>query len=1178
MDQSTHSIKVSDNDKEAIEQILFNETYPRTVKEIRGKLKHTGRVLPEYLITRTLRSLLSDGRLRFKAGRWMSNELYDQTQEIQTGFFTRNIERPSLSSTSENILTTQGSKSDEGTNTRPTETPGIISNRRRGPWGTFKNLLSYYSECLRNEESADASAYVEEIGKRYLYANGIGNWFPKTGKSWRNVIPLGPHVTDFVQNLSRNAVDNIVVFGYPIEAVVIKRTGEPDTRLIRPIFQYILDAKFTQNSITLSTNEAQPEISLEWMKYGLKGYSEQYHFLSSCGLINQERPEDEPQGFTADDIRPDLDELTNTLSSFLSKRVREPLNCRSVSAHSLPAEFRSGIYNRAVIMIGKRTKYTQTLLKELKHIESQSDEILDQTSLKHIFKIDSTEAINENEEKPHEAIVADVMPLNAEQREAVSSLLTKEISVVTGPPGTGKSQVVMETVANSLIQRQSVLFASRNHKAIDAVVDRLKDSENRPLIIRTNSKSDPNLNYTFKKAIKDLLTANGNVEVLKKYEKKVDQLNRLLADRGQNVTIINRIYFLGDKIGELEEKLSELKADLPDKVYETLLVKNNLFEQSKIKSFGYLLERINKITESQLGQWNLKRVIIWVQTIPLWWNLNSVLNVLGLSSQIPPFPPFKKHKISDIDTGLFTAIIECIIALHKLSPLEEDLKQMSAHEILINAIKGSNEKIQELSSELLTLNVSSRIGVDPDSDDRSVISPLDSAIRNLDHGFTDEHLRVEAQEKLIKYTPTLLKYFPCWAVTNLSAGSRIPLAPGVFNLSIIDEASQCDIASAIPILYRSKRTAVVGDPNQLKHVSKLSPGKDVLLRKRSHLTALEDIRFSYRDKSLYDLFSQTSTVSPHLLRETYRSCSEIAEYSNQVFYNGMLRVATDHKNLNKPTGMKIGLHWTAVEGQVESAGRSGCVCEEEIEAVYKIISKILVTNKFRGTLGVVTPFRQQQKRLHDRIYDSDIPYELLNQSKIVIDTAHGFQGDEKDVMIFSLCAGPNMPKGSLFFIRNSANLFNVAVSRARAVLHVVGNRGWANECGIDHIGQLAKSKERKSTIPSTGPWSPHDSPWEKILYEALLAKGIETIPQYPVSGRRLDLGLVDKERDLKIDIEVDSDKYHRNPDGSRKMGDTWRDIFLIDQGWKIMRFWVYNLKEDMQKCVSEIDNAWRNNE
>ena len=54
---------------------------------------------------------------------------------------------------------------------------------------------------------------------------------------------------------------------------------------------------------------------------------------------------------------------------------------------------------------------------------------------------------------------------------------------------------------------------------------------------------------------------------------------------------------------------------------------------------------------------------------------------------------------------------------------------------------------------------------------------------------------------------------------------------------------------------------------------------------------------------------------------------------------------------------------------------------------------------------------------------------------------------------------------------------------------------------------------------------------------------------------------------LKIDIEVDGDRYHRDASGLRKVDDLWRDHQLRGLGWKIVRFWVYELREDMTRCV-----------
>lgn len=69
------------------------------------------------------------------------------------------------------------------------------------------------------------------------------------------------------------------------------------------------------------------------------------------------------------------------------------------------------------------------------------------------------------------------------------------------------------------------------------------------------------------------------------------------------------------------------------------------------------------------------------------------------------------------------------------------------------------------------------------------------------------------------------KFLPCWAVTSLSAKGRIPFAPAIYDLLIIDEASQCDIASILPLLYRAKRVVIIGDNKQLPHISSISKNK-----------------------------------------------------------------------------------------------------------------------------------------------------------------------------------------------------------------------------------------------------------------------------------------------------------------------------------------------------------------
>ena len=84
--------------------------------------------------------------------------------------------------------------------------------------------------------------------------------------------------------------------------------------------------------------------------------------------------------------------------------------------------------------------------------------------------------------------ITEVVPLNDEQRSAVKSAFRDDLTVVTGPPGTGKSQIVTTVIANAWMRQQSVLFASHNHKAVDVVEERVKDLAGKRLMIRTGRR------------------------------------------------------------------------------------------------------------------------------------------------------------------------------------------------------------------------------------------------------------------------------------------------------------------------------------------------------------------------------------------------------------------------------------------------------------------------------------------------------------------------------------------------------------------------------------------------------------------------------------------------------------------------------------------------------------------
>ena len=182
-------------------------------------------------------------------------------------------------------------------------------------------------------------------------------------------------------------------------------------------------------------------------------------------------------------------------------------------------------------------------------------------------------------------------------------------------------------------------------------------------------------------------------------------------------------------------------------------------------------------------------------------------------------------------------------------------------------------------------------------DDRLLLHEYSALLQLIVSADDSQRLDSRVFRRFHSLFPKIMHILSCWAVTSLSARGRIPFEPGFFDLLVIDEASQCDIASALPLLYRSKRAVIIGDPNQLRHISGLSPKQDSQLLSK-HGLAEGYGALAYSVKSLWDLSSGLCRSDDIVyLRDHHRSHADIIEFSNQHFYGGNLRVATDYTRL-----------------------------------------------------------------------------------------------------------------------------------------------------------------------------------------------------------------------------------------------------------------------------------------
>jgi superfamily I DNA and/or RNA helicase len=337
--------------------------------------------------------------------------------------------------------------------------------------------------------------------------------------------------------------------------------------------------------------------------------------------------------------------------------------------------------------------------------------------------------------------------------------------------------------------------------------------------------------------------------------------------------------------------------------------------------------------------------------------------------------------------------------------------------VALRAVDAALAGREEVGRRLLAAAWSARLGHDP--------------VARAEAGAYAQQLASAPARSVRARMPGALGAFPVWAVTSLSAGNNFPLVRGLFDVVVIDEASQSDLASALPLLYRAKRALIVGDPHQLAHITTLTRARDAALARDHFLTDDEHAAFGFKATSLFAAAERAQRRPPLLLRQHFRSHPDVIGFANRAVYGGRLVVRTPPERL----GSGRALSWRHVEGPWERPAGRSVRKPVEAEAVVAELARLWPELAPQGrSVGVVSPFRAQVELLRDLV--GERLADLVE--RVTIDTAHGFQGDERDLMIFSVAVAGDLPAFTLEFA-GDRHLVNVAVTRARTGLVVVGD-------------------------------------------------------------------------------------------------------------------------------------------
>ncbi len=287
------------------------------------------------------------------------------------------------------------------------------------------------------------------------------------------------------------------------------------------------------------------------------------------------------------------------------------------------------------------------------------------------------------------------------------------------------------------------------------------------------------------------------------------------------------------------------------------------------------------------------------------------------------------------------------------------------------------------------------------------------------------------QEALFAETnlPVLLAAFPLWMSTFRDLAKLAPFERAMFDLVVVDEATQSDMASALPALYRGRRAAVTGDPKQLRHVSFLSRERARLLGEEAGLSEEEIEALDYREKSLLDLVddSLSSQDRAIFLEEHFRSMPSIIAFSNREFYGGRLRVMTA-----RPSTLRLrSVELRRVDGHRDESGRNLEEAERLAAEVFSLVERERELPRGRcHSIGALSPFRDQVEHMA-AVLSERLSLEAIEKHELLVATPYGFQGEERDFMFLSLAVDfESHPQA--FRHLSQPDVFNVAVTRARS--------------------------------------------------------------------------------------------------------------------------------------------------
>lgn len=381
---------------------------------------------------------------------------------------------------------------------------------------------------------------------------------------------------------------------------------------------------------------------------------------------------------------------------------------------------------------------------------------------------------------------------------------------------------------------------------------------------------------------------------------------------------------------------------------------------------------------------------------------------------------------------------------------------------------------------------------------------------------------------------------PAWVMPLHRLYESITARPGMFDVAIVDEASQC-AHDALLLMYLAKRVIIVGDDQQISPPAGYVDGDDVDFLMRKYLPELNHQDGFRKGKSLYDLAERWFGDSI-VLREHFRCVPEIIKFSNDLCYRDRPLIA-----LRQDTPRLDPLVYRLIESGYRE-GKSQPINKPEAESLVDAMVDCCADERYEGkSMGVISLQGSAQAAYVENLLLDRLGAEEIARRRIVCGDAYAFQGDERHVVFLTMVAAPNERIGVLTKEEDKRR-FNVAASRAQDqmwLFHTATMNDLNPQCmrrkllsffhdsrgsfekstgvSMEEIEGVAAAGRRPGSQPP-----PFDSWFEIDVARRIVQAGYRVLPQFAWAGYHVDL-MIEGELNgniRRLAVECDGDKWH----------------------------------------------------